>query len=333
MKNKQLSVSIFAFALVLTAFRMVNDIIEQLGMQHKSVQGNIISNLVGNFSSGPMDDNDYAGGISGDQEVTFRLPYIPAPKLSTIIAGDKAAAAKEVCEYIKKYINSQEFMADYNIQRENAMPRINYGPSLGSLKSEIIVYQKNINNYKTDIKYVAEQQGKLDEAQKKVDAILMAAKKPFPGKANWEKKYPLDPSVIVKKRLQEYLQLAATVDFNAALTAPDRYKIKKFVNPAYEKKSLKWKAIYRAGKEVNDVVTAFIKEWLKGEIIAAQKTTMTANTQQKIEEKQSPASNASVSSPSPAANADTKAVAAEEPASKKSGLKKLKEKAGSILRM
>jgi hypothetical protein len=276
MKNKKLSVSILAFALVFTAFRMVNDIIEQLGMQHKSVQGNIISNLVGNFSSGPMDDNDYAGGISGDQEVTFRLPYIPAPKLSTIISGDKAAAAKEVCEYVKKYINSEEFIIDYNKQRESAMPRINYGPSLGSLKSDIIVYQKNINNYKTDTKYVAEQQAKLDEAQKKVDAILIAAKKPFPGKANWEKKYPLDPSVIVKKRLQEYLQLAATVDFNAALTAPDRYKIKKFVNPAYEKKNNKWKAIYRAGKEVNDVVTAFVKTWLAGEIIAKEKTTMTA---------------------------------------------------------
>ena len=158
------------------------------------------------------------------------------------------------------------------------MPRINYGPSLGSLKDDIVVYQKNINNYKTDTKYVAEQQAKLDEAQKKVDAILEAAKKPFPGKASWEKKYPLNPAVLVKQRLQEYLQLAATVDFNAVLTAPDKYNIKKFVNPAFEKKSNKWKAIYRAGKEVNDVVTAFVKDWLKGDIISANKTKMTAST-------------------------------------------------------
>ena len=47
-----------------------------------------------------------------------------------------------------------------------------------------------------------------------------------------------------------------------------------FVNPDYEKKSKKWKAIYRAGKEVNDAVTAFVKDWLKGEIIADVKTKM-----------------------------------------------------------
>jgi len=105
-----------------------------------------------------------------------------------------------------------------------------------------------------------------------------AAKKPFPGKANWEKRYPLDPSGLVKKRLQEYLQLAATVDFNAVLAAPDKYTVKKFANPAFEKKPHKWKAIYRAGKEVNDVVTAFVKEWLKGEIISSTKTKMAENT-------------------------------------------------------
>lgn len=246
-------------------------------MDQKFVQGNIVSNIVGRFSYGPMDDNDNTN-IVGDQESNFRLPYIPKLKLSTIISGDKAAAAKDLCEYIKKYINSEEFVLAYNKQRENAMPRINYGPSLGSLKDEIIVYQKNINNYKTDAKYVAEQQAKLDEAQKKVDVILEAAKKPFPGKASWEKKYPLNPSVLVKQRLQEYLQLAATVDFNAALTAPDKYNVKKFVNPNFEKRSSKWKAIYRAGKEVNDVVTAFVKEWLKGEIISANKTKMAEST-------------------------------------------------------
>ncbi len=28
-----------------------------------------------------------------------------------------------------------------------------------------------------------------------------------------------------------------------------------------------WKACYRAGKEVNGVVTTFVKDWLKGEIM------------------------------------------------------------------
>ncbi|MCH5717736.1 hypothetical protein [Niabella hibiscisoli] len=84
--------------------------------------------------------------------------------------------------------------------------------------------------------------------------------------------YPADPAVMVKKRLQEYLALVATVDFKAEITGSGSSRT--FVNPAYEAKPVKWKVIYRAGKEVNDVVTGFVKQWLAGEIIAKEKTTM-----------------------------------------------------------
>ncbi len=322
--KKKLILAMFLFAiLIVSAFKVVEDIIERLGMQQKSVQGNIVSNLVGNFSSGPMNSYDDAGGFAGDQPSSFRLPYIPKLKLSTIIAGDKAAAAKELCEYVKKYINSEEFIEEYNAQRESAMPLTDNGTSLSTLKANKIVFQKNINNYKTDTKYVAEQQKQLDETQKKIDALREAAKKPFPGKANWEKKYPADPSVIVKKRLQEYLQLAATVDFNAVLTAPDKYNIKKFVNPVFEKKDNKWKAVYRSGKEVNDVVIAFVKEWLKGEIISGDKVKMSA-----ISETSNSSSNpSSTIEPEKKANINTTAQAnstlpikPEEPAKEKKGI-------------
>lgn len=276
MKKKSILVIFLLGTLITSAIKIADDIIDRLGMQQKSAQGNIVSNLVGNFSSGPMNPYDDDDGNVSDQSSSFRLPYVP--KLATVISGDKAAAARELCEYVKKYINSEEFIAEYNTQREKSMPQINNGNSLSTLKGNKIVFEKNINNYKTDTKYVAEQQKLLEENQKELDALIEAAKKPFPGKASWEKRYPTDPSIIVKKRLQEYLQLVTTVDFNAALTAPDKYKIKKFVTPAYEKKSAKWKAIYRAGKEVNDVVTSFVKEWLKGEIISANKTKMAGAT-------------------------------------------------------
>jgi len=272
MKKKSIVIIFLLGAIVASAIKVADDIIERLGLQQKFVQENIVRNLVGRLSYEPMADYD-----NGDNQENFRLPYIPAPKLATILTGDKAAAARELCEYVKKYINSEEFVTEYLKQRESAMPLRDNGASLGTLNNNKIVHQKNISNYKTDTKYVAEQQKELDEVQRRIDALMEAAKKPFPGKANWEKKYPLDPSVVVKKRLQEYLQLAATVDFNAAITPPDKYRVKKFVNPVYEKKSNKWKAIYRAGKEVNDVVTAFVKDWLKGEIVAANKIKMTAD--------------------------------------------------------
>ncbi|OSZ80263.1 hypothetical protein CAP36_03145 [Chitinophagaceae bacterium IBVUCB2] len=338
MKKRILIITAVFVALTATAIKVVDDIITRLGMDQKFVQGNIVSNLVGSFSSGPMNTYEDAGGFAGDQPATFRLPYVPKLKLSTIISGDKAAAAKELCEYVKKYINSEEFIIEYNKQRESAMPLTDNGTSISTLKANTIVFQKNINNYKTDTKYVAEQQKQLDETQKKIDALTEAAKKPFPGKANWEKRYPADPSSIVKKRLQEYLQLVATVDFNAALTAPDKYNIKKFVSPAFEKKPNKWKAVYRAGKEVNDVVTAFVKEWLKGEIISSTKTKMTANssstpttnstTNQTINEPVKTTSTTTViTNESPVAASNNKAKA-DSTKPKKSLLNKVKGKIG-----
>ena len=278
MKKKNLMLCIVLIVIGATAFKIADDIIAKLGMKYQDAQANIINNLVGNFSTGAMelgeeDDNDRAIYI---QMKSFKMPYVPM--LANVIQGDKAAAAKDLCDYVKRYINSEEFITDYNNRREEVMPLSYKGSSLTSLKKNKIMYGKNMTNYKTDTKYVAAQQKLSDENQKEIDALIELSKKPFEGKDVWEKAYPADPVGLVKKRLQEYLTLVATVDFTAKLTEPKKYERKKFINPAYEKKSLKWKATYRAGKDVNDVVTAFVKDWLKGEIIATQKIKMTEKT-------------------------------------------------------
>lgn len=342
MKKKYVLISIMIVTIITAGFKIADDIFTRLGMQQETAQYYFMNNLVGRFDNGPME----LGSESGDpnsvynQLKSFRLPY--ARTLKNVIEGDKAAAAAEMCDYVKKYVNSVEFIEKYNSQREAAMPLTERGSTLSDLRKNKIVFEKNINNYKTDTKYVAEQQKLMEENQKKMDALMEAAKKSFPGKDAWEKAYPLDPSALIKKRLQEYLQLAATVDFTAKLTAPDKYKIKKFVNPVYEKKSLKWKAIYRAGKEANDVVTAFVKEWLKGEIIAKEKTKMAA-----IPSGSSKPENAATTKPAvtttnsnaattiPAGTTTTTPAETEPaatPATKKTGAKKLKDKLKSIIK-
>lgn len=277
MKNKIISITIVITLIVLSSFKIADDIITRLGMEHKNAQYSIVQNIIGRFSSGPMET--YGEDDSGNPSTKFNAFQIPYAKLlKNVIAGDKAEAAKELSEYVRNYVNSEEFMIAYTFLKEDAMPLKDMGSNLTTLRGNKIVFEKNIRNYKTDTKYVAEQQILMDENQKQIDKLVEASKGSFPGKDAWEKTYPVDPTIIIKKRLQEYLQIAATVDFNAKLTAHDSYKVQIFVNPAYEKKSYKWKAIFRAGKEVNDVVTPFVKEWLNGEIIAANKIKMTDNT-------------------------------------------------------
>jgi hypothetical protein len=267
--KKKISISILAIAVVFSAFKLVNDIITRLGMQEQNAQWHIIRNFIGRYDTGPMEQGIEDGPANSvyKQLQSFRIPT--AKLLPAIISGDKAGAAKELCEYVKNYINSPTFTAEYIKLREEAMPLTERGMSVATLRKNSEVHRMNIKNYSTDTKYVAEQQKKLEENEKLLSALLEAAKKPFPGKEAWAKLYPPDPALVVKARLQEYLQIAATVDFNAKLTGTGKKQT--FTNTTYEKKSLKWKAIYRAGKEVNNVVTAFVKEWLKGEIISKTK--------------------------------------------------------------
>lgn len=342
MKKKNVMLGMVLLATAATAFKIADDIIAKLGMQQRDAQMNIVNNLVGSFSTGAMDINeDDHSQLAYMQMNSFQMPY--ATMLKNVIQGDKAAAAKELCNYVKRYINSEEFITDYNNRREEVMPLSDKGSSLTTLKKNKIMYEKNIANYKTDTKYVAEQQKLMDENQKRIDALIEESKKPFEGKANWEKKYPADPSVLVKKRLEEYLQLVATVDFNAALTEPDKYKVKKFTNPAHEKKSLKWKAIYRAGKEVNEVVIAFVKDWMKGEIIAKQKTQMTekASTETNISQNKTTQVN-NPDAPTNINQNNTPIVNTSAPSStdstatpvkkKKSFFNKIKDKASNVIK-
>jgi hypothetical protein len=329
MKNKKIPSLILASGLLFLSFKAVDDIIARLGMQQQNAQWYIIRNFIGRFDSGPMEQGMEDGPANSvyKQLQSFQIPT--AKLLPSVISGDKAGAAKELCEYVQKYVNSIEFANEYAKLREGAMPLEDMGMSLGDLNHKKEVHQININNYKNDTKYVAEQQTQIDATQKRIDAMMEAAKKPFPGKQAWEKLYPADPAVMIKARLQEYLQTAATVDFTAKLTGTGKKQT--FINPVYEKKSLKWKAIYRAGKEVNDVVLAFVKEWMKGEIISKEKTTMAATpvTAPKTEataSKNPSQSEATAKNNPPAASPDA------APAEKKQSGGKLKDKLKSIIR-
>ena len=65
----------------------------------------------------------------------------------------------------------------------------------------------------------------------------------------------------LKKRLQEFVTLARSVDFSAQ-TQP-RGKLMVFANSAYEQKPPSWKQLYRLGKEPTAAAIAAAELWLK----------------------------------------------------------------------
>ena len=71
-----------------------------------------------------------------------------------------------------------------------------------------------------------------------------------------EKNYPEDGIELVKKRLTDFLDISATVDFDAELNG------NMFVKAEYEKKSSWWKMCFRAGKEVVEGAREEAQKWL-----------------------------------------------------------------------
>lgn len=78
--------------------------------------------------------------------------------------------------------------------------------------------------------------------------------------ATWRRDYPDDPRSLVARRLREFLQVSADVDYGAKLRSNGSSSV--FENPAYQAKSSQWKLCYRAGREATTAARAAVQTWL-----------------------------------------------------------------------
>jgi hypothetical protein len=76
-------------------------------------------------------------------------------------------------------------------------------------------------------------------------------------KGDDEKRYPSNANELIKQRLQEFLDISATVDFDAQLNG------RMFANPDYEAKNQQWKMCFRSGKQVVETAREEAQAWLK----------------------------------------------------------------------
>ncbi|WP_276479390.1 hypothetical protein [Paraflavitalea pollutisoli] len=144
-------------------------------------------------------------------------------KLAKAMPTDvKVASTRQLIQFAKEYTKSPEFQKKYTKWRNERL------------------------GYKSKKFGIPNLSKALDNA---VDKQL--------NKADDEKKYPADAKDLIKKRLEKFLALSATVDFDAQLNGS------MFANPEYESKSGEWKAIFRAGKPVVTAAREEAQAWLK----------------------------------------------------------------------
>ncbi len=198
----------------------------------------------------------------------------------------RAAFVKNALTVVKAYSESAAFQADYAKQRADAKP--SPAASKGTPDEQLAKYfadqRQGVANMKKSLAQMPpDMQKQMSETVKQMEASIdkqqkdpqMASmlKQQFAMSAvgdqktyqqqltAYEQKYPVDPRVLIAKRLREFLDLTKDIRFDAKLT-PAGGGTMRFADPQYEAKSDQWKLCYRAGKEPVEAARAFAQEWL-----------------------------------------------------------------------
>ncbi len=150
--------------------------------------------------------------------------YDVVKKARSLPEGAQVEGARQLVRYAKEYTQSEEFKKKYSRWRDEQLGYKQKKKGLGSL-----------NPMKMIDKAIDKQLNKGDD----------------------DKKMPADPNELIKKRLEKFLDISSTVDFEARLNGSQ------FANPEYEKKSDQWKMCYRAGKAVIAAAREEVAAWLK----------------------------------------------------------------------
>jgi hypothetical protein len=217
------------------------------------------------------------------------LQYYGARNIKKIAAGDRVGVAKELLTFTKQYLQSEAFKKEYASARLASKPIVPEPAKTeeqlrkeqtDKMKEDIAKMEKAVKTGPAEFKKIYEDNLKMqqkalkefeDPSNKQIKYMVQSEKSNYDYRVNrynkemkeWEESSPENPMILVKKRLQEALDITKDVDFNAELTV--KYGKKVFVNPTYERKHANWKYAFRAGKEVTETVRAFAQQWI-GEI-------------------------------------------------------------------
>jgi hypothetical protein len=350
-KNKKIMLVSIAFV-ALCSFKLIDNIITKIGMKEEWVRREAMNFLLENDElniSGSIDNTRYPAYANeyrkfGEKDArTYmynngRVPYWLRDLKEYVTTNNKTETAKELCVYLKNYVESDLFATKYQQIRQETKPKTEDVPNQDAINYFKENNPKFLKDAETELANIKKRGGKSDidrmmlpvyeglVRKHKLEAKINAELKP---RYNlWILAYPEDPAIFIKKRLEEYLDFAGTVDFKATTIQKGRFLV--FSNADYEKKSRQWKAVYRAGADANKVVTDFIKQWLK-DGIKINSTHMDDPAPAQISPKKTESSNSNTST-SNSNSSKAEPSATEAPAAEKPKKEKAIDKAKGLLK-
>jgi seryl-tRNA synthetase len=237
-------------------------------------------NILSKLDIAEQDAHDYI--FRDFQEGNLSFPYSAAIK--KLALGQRAAAVKEMGDYIRQYTNSPEFIKQYSETRQAAKPE-DPASKQEKIKKRIDELKQDVEQTEKDMKGVTGDMKKLYEAtlqmQRQELKALQDPKDPqhamFTGDIDgsggmdeatyketlkdFEKQYPATVKELVKMRLKEFLVLTADINFDVQLIEKGGHK--RFADPKLEAKDELWKRCFRTGKETITAARTYAQQWLK----------------------------------------------------------------------
>lgn len=198
-------------------------------------------------------------------------------------ASARATVTTALWAWAKNYLNSAAFRAEYAKEREAMKPA---EPTFqGTVDDELKKLQdeqtKSLAELRRNVlptlpaseRAAFEAQLKQQEEMMKNPEMVAVMKTSFEQQRiaaraeyerrvkQWEADYPADSRLLVARRLREFLDVCADVDFAAPTNLVNNRQV--FANPAYESKPAQWKECYRAGREPTTAARQAATAWLR----------------------------------------------------------------------
>jgi hypothetical protein len=215
------------------------------------------------------------------------LNATPAAKtLKTAAPASRATAVRNAVAWARSYTESAAFKAEFERRRQAERPAApdaiitvedELARQSAERKKQVEEMKKNLDQLPPDMRKTMEAAVKETEAanrkmetdpqmvailRKSIEATraseLEAYKKQLEA---YERRWPADPNTLVARRLREFLDVSADVDFDAKLVPAGR--LMRFAEPRYEEKPPTWKLCFRAGREATAAAREAAQTWLK----------------------------------------------------------------------
>jgi hypothetical protein len=217
----------------------------------------------------------------------FNYPYTVL--YQSLPVSTRVTLVTEIGAFAKAYTRSKAFENRYLEERNSIKPTPPEPPkSAADLRNEyrktlqesIENAQSGLNNYSGDIRKgmedminnLKEQIKQLDEPDNpmfgnEMDAVLQEGYKQQVSEyerrlKEWAESYPESTDWMIRDRLNYFLELSETVDFNAKLEK-SKYGQMVFINPDYENMPSDWKLVFRAGRESVEAARKLASQWLQ----------------------------------------------------------------------